>query len=69
VDAAYAWTNKGIELLSLGKINESIQAFDKAIEINPLCVDAWNNKGVALSALKRYNESIQAFDKAIELKR
>ncbi len=29
-----AWNNKGLTLSSLGKYNEAIKAYDKAIEIN-----------------------------------
>jgi tetratricopeptide (TPR) repeat protein len=66
-DSSDIYNNKGISLFSIGKINESIQTFDQAIELNPNSADSWYNKGIALSTLKRYNESIQAFDKAIEL--
>ncbi len=43
-----AWNNKGIALKDLGKYEEAIQAYDKAIEIKPDYHLAWNNKGIAL---------------------
>ncbi|RMF28848.1 MAG: tetratricopeptide repeat protein, partial [Candidatus Nitrosothermus koennekii] len=46
---------------------EALEAFDKAIAIDPNFADAWNNKGVALAKLKRYEEALEAFDKALEI--
>jgi len=60
-------TIKGAALVVLGRYEEALQAFDKAIELDPQYADAWNNKGVALYELGRYKEALQAYDKAIEL--
>jgi tetratricopeptide (TPR) repeat protein len=46
---------------------EAINAYDKAIEIDPKYVTAWKNKGNVLYSLGRYNESLEALDKAIEI--
>ena len=35
----------------MGRSEEAIQAFDKAIEIDPQFAMAWNNKGDALNSL------------------
>jgi tetratricopeptide (TPR) repeat protein len=51
-------------------INENenaLDAYDRAIEINPQNSDAWNNKGVSLGKLNRLNDALVAFDRAIEL--
>ena len=48
-------------------LDESVQYFDKDIEINPQDAVAWNNKGVALDDLGRYEEAIAAYDRAIEI--
>jgi tetratricopeptide (TPR) repeat protein len=37
------WVEKGIALTLAGKYNESIAAFDKAVELNPQYADAWYN--------------------------
>jgi len=42
------WFNKGIALYLQNKYDEAIQAFDKAVEIDPQLAEAWNNKGIAL---------------------
>ena len=40
-----AWYNKGDVLLNLSKYNESIEAFNKAIELNQSYVEAWRQQG------------------------
>ena len=53
-------------LASLGRYNESIPFFDKALAINPNSVNALAGKGVDLGALGKYRkESIPFFDKAL----
>jgi len=49
-------------------LNESVQYFDKSIEIKPHYAVAWNNKGLALSGLGRYEDEMAAYEKAIEIK-
>ena len=62
-----AWYNKGVALNDLGKYDEAIKAYDRAIELNPEDSDAWCNKGVALYYLGKYDEAIKTSDKTIEL--
>src|SRR5271157_4926196 len=64
---AKVWFDKGVALYGLGKYNEVIQAFDKAIQLKPDDADAWYNNGIALKALGRTTESNAAFAKAKEL--
>jgi tetratricopeptide (TPR) repeat protein len=61
------WTNKGASLGNLGRNEEAIRCFDKAIELDPQDARAWNNKGNCLRLLGRHEEAIRCFDKAIEL--
>jgi tetratricopeptide (TPR) repeat protein len=42
-----AWNNKGDALLNQGKYDEAIQAYDKAIQLDPKFAAVWNNKGDA----------------------
>lgn len=65
--AANDWVSIGNVLTTLGRDNEAVQAFDKAIEIDPKDAMAWYDKGTALYSLNQYNESIQALDKALEI--
>jgi len=42
----------------IGFFNQSIQAFDKALELEPESASAWHGKGVTLIHLGRYEESL-----------
>ena len=64
---ADAWNNKGLSLDMLGKPEEAIECYDKAIEMDPADPGAWYNKGNALDDLGKYEEAIKCFDKAIEI--
>ena len=58
---------KGLVLHFLGKNNEAISFFDKALAINPNDVDVLTNKGIALHFLGKNNEAISFFDKALAI--
>ena len=64
---AGAWFNKGNALQGLDKYNEAMQAYDKAIEIDPNYVDAWFNKGTLLGKLGKNEDAKKCFDKVIQL--
>ena len=61
------WFYKGMILYNENKFNESVQAYDKAIQLNPLNEEAWNGKGMDLGTLGRYEEALQAFDRATQI--
>jgi len=63
-----AWYIHGVALSALGRKEEAIQSYDKAVDIKPDYHAAWNNRGVALSALGRKEEAIQSYDKAVDIK-
>jgi tetratricopeptide (TPR) repeat protein len=65
--AAWELGNKGGSLAKLGKAQEAIACFDRALEINPTYADVWYNKGVALRSLCKYQEEIACFDRALEI--
>jgi tetratricopeptide (TPR) repeat protein len=64
---AKLWNNRGTALANLGKHQQAIECFDKAIEINPNDVNIWNSKGTALANLGKHQQAIECFDKAIEI--
>ena len=65
---ANAWRGRGNALAELGEYNESLQAFNRAIELNSeMAPYAWTGKGDALLASGRYDEAIIAYDRALEL--
>jgi tetratricopeptide (TPR) repeat protein len=59
--------NKGVVLSRLGRYDEAIDAYDRALNINPDYSIVWNNKGVVLSRLGRYEEAIDAYDRALSI--
>ena len=64
---AKEWLNKGNEFAKRGNYPKAIEAYDKAVEIDPQNAKAWYNKGVALGELERHQEALEAYDKAIEI--
>lgn len=67
LDAA-SWLDKGNNALkNLIRPDEALQAFDKAIQLDPNNAEAWSAKGAALVQLGRPDEALQALDKAMLL--
>ncbi len=62
---AVEWNNKGFALDESGEYNKAIEAYNKAIAIDPNYKIAWNNKGVAFVHLGEYKKAIEAFDRSI----
>jgi tetratricopeptide (TPR) repeat protein len=65
---AVEWNNKGSSLDNLGRPQEAVACYDRAIEMDPKFADAWFNKGVSLLALKKPAEAVACYDRALELK-
>jgi tetratricopeptide (TPR) repeat protein/tRNA A-37 threonylcarbamoyl transferase component Bud32 len=61
------WTAKGMSLRNLGRIEEALACFDRALAIAPWLKEAWANKGIALFDLCRLEEAIQCENRALEL--
>jgi len=61
------WNNRGVSLDELGRHEEAIACYGKALEIDPRDVNTWSNKGTALGALGRHEEAISCLDKALQL--
>jgi Flp pilus assembly protein TadD len=52
----------------MGKLEEAMQYFDKAISLDPGNPDALGKKGAALEGLGRFNEAVPLFNRALEIK-
>nr|WP_322745327.1 tetratricopeptide repeat protein [Coleofasciculus sp. LEGE 07081] len=52
----------------LGRREEAVVSYDKAIEFKPDYHQAWYNRGIALGNLGRLEEELASYDKAIEFK-
>ncbi|HJD66077.1 MAG TPA: tetratricopeptide repeat protein [Rickettsia endosymbiont of Bembidion nr. Transversale] len=58
---------KGIALYNLNKHNLAVDAFNKAIELNPSNADFYFNKSLPLYSLGKYDEALEGINKALEL--
>ena len=54
--------------ISLGRVEDAIASYDKALEFQPYYHTAWYNRGLALGNLGRLEEAIASWDKALEIK-
>ncbi|WP_157159323.1 tetratricopeptide repeat protein [Brachyspira pilosicoli] len=62
-----AYNNRGTAKKDLCRYKESIDDYDKAIELNNNYSEAYNNRGVSKSNLGNNKEAIDDYNKAIEL--
>lgn len=65
--SAENWFELAYYLAEVGRDEEAIKSYDKALKIDPQYAYAWNNKGHSLSNLGSYDASIECFDKALEI--
>jgi tetratricopeptide (TPR) repeat protein len=62
-----SWNNKGMSLDYLGRHEEALICYDKAIQIDPRDANALGNKGIALAELDRFEEAMVCFDEALRI--
>lgn len=62
------YINRGFDLTNKKKYEHALEAFEKAIELDPKSFRAWLGKGNALHKLNKDEESLKASEKLIELK-
>jgi len=65
--SANYWYEKSLDLYSNGSLEESLQAVDKAIQIDPESARAWIGRGNALLSLEKYSDSKEAYERAVEV--
>jgi len=58
--------HKGIDRIKRNQLEEGLEFFDKALEMNPLNADAWNNRGVALFKMGKLDDALKCYDKALK---
>jgi len=59
--------DKGYSLTELGRLDEALDAYDRAIDMQPNYAWAWARKGRTLRLLNRYDEAITCYDKALAI--
>ncbi len=60
------WLNLGLTLVNQNRYNDSLQAFDKLIEIDPLNTVAWKMRGIDLGYMRNYDQALMSFYRAAE---
>ena len=65
--ALLVWNILGASSSQIGKFDEAIDAYKKAISIKPDYAEAYSNMGVVLRDQSKLEESIDAYKKAISL--
>ncbi|MDH4265659.1 MAG: tetratricopeptide repeat protein [Deltaproteobacteria bacterium] len=58
---------KGLALGNAGKIQEAMEAFGEAIELDPKLALAYVTRGIGYGRIGNYQQAIRDFDRAIEL--
>ena len=64
---AWEWVSKGVSLSSLGRYEEAVCCYEKALKLDPRDTCAWNNKGASLHSLGRHEEATRCIDKALKI--
>ena len=67
MDPAQQLYEEGKRLYYQGKLPEALEAFDRAIELDPNYAPPHNGRGNALRDLNRYEDALEAYNRAIEL--
>ena len=58
------WFKVGVTRFDQSRYDESLQAYNKVIDINPQNAAAWNNRGIDLGLLGKSDDALQSFLKA-----
>jgi Flp pilus assembly protein TadD, contains TPR repeats len=61
------WFMKGYNLYNQEKFSDSLDAYNRALELNPKDSEAWNNKGIDLGLLGKYDDALSSFETAVAL--
>ncbi|PWR75709.1 tetratricopeptide repeat protein [Methanospirillum stamsii] len=57
----------GIDLSNSGRYNESVDAYNQALILEPGNSSLWNLKGSVLQKLEKYEEAIRAYNQALSI--
>ena len=65
--SAANWSEIGRQAIDAKRWNEALNAYNKAIDLNPNDASAYNNRGLAYDNLDKDDLAIADYEKAIEL--
>jgi tetratricopeptide (TPR) repeat protein len=66
-DATHAYYCRGLAFRKLGRLEDTLADFSKAIELDPKFTWPWSSRGSAYNALRLYDKALADLTKAIEL--
>jgi tetratricopeptide (TPR) repeat protein len=61
------WFMRGLDLYNQERFNDSLQAYNRALELDPNDFEAWNNKGIDEGLLGKYDDALKSFEYAVAL--
>ncbi len=64
---AMAWYNKGVELNTHSDKNKAIEAYERALSIDPNLIGAWCNIGAVLYAKGIVGKALESYEKALKI--
>jgi len=67
LNLASAWKEKASDIDYLGRYEEAIGCYDRALRADDRDETAWQNKGRAFNALGMYDQAIKCYERAIDL--
>ena len=66
-NSAQEWVRRGNSHYDSGRHSHALEAYDRALQINPDYEIAWTYRGATLRALRRYEESLASYDRALQI--
>jgi len=64
---ADAWCSRGGRMLGVGRFQDAVYCYDKALKLNPQVATAWASRGLACEALGRDQDAIACYDESLGL--
>ncbi len=61
------WISRGNALLTLGRYNEALVCYDRALAIRNDLPMIWNNRGIALKHMGKYDEALRSYNMALDI--
>jgi superkiller protein 3 len=65
-ESAQDWTHKGQAALNVGRLEEALSCFTRALELDPGEPASWIGQAECLSRLGRFEEAVGPFDEALK---
>ncbi len=63
---AEAWVKKGAALERLGRLDDALQCYDRAIARDASLTIAYLHKGGLYNRLERFKEALECYEKALQ---